>query len=491
VARLYERDHFLIGGRRPRPSGREELAVVSPSTEEPVGRVPLAAEADVDAAVAAARHAFDEGPWPRLPLEERARILLAAHDALLPQAAALSELVAAEMGVPLALSQVFTARALGVIPSFVEVARGLALEEERPGALADALIVREPVGVAAGIAPWNAPVLNAVVKLTAPLLMGCTVVYKPAAETPLDAYPAVEALQEAGVPPGAVNLVPGGREVGEALVRHSGVDKVAFTGSAAAGRRVGALCGEALKHVTLELGGKSAAIVLDDADLDAAAPALQTAAFGNSGQNCVAFSRVLAPRSRYDEVVELLAARAAALVVGDPFAPETNVGPLVSERQRDRVEGYVRAGRDEGARLVQGGGRPAHLERGWYFEPTVFAGVESGMRIAQEEIFGPVVAVTPYDGEDEAVRIANDSAYGLHGGVFTTSPDRALAVARRIRTGTFTVNGYMVNFDAPFGGVKSSGLGREFGPEGLLAYMEQKTVNFPRPPAPVAATRTE
>ena len=383
------------------------------------------------------------------------------------------------MGLPLTLSNVFTARALGVIPTFVDVARTVAFEERRPGSLADALVVREPVGVVAGIAPWNAPVLNAIVKLAGPLLMGCTVVYKPAPETPLDAYLVVEALQEAGVPAGAVNLVPGGREVGEHLVRHRGVDKVAFTGSAAAGRRVGAICGEQLKPVTLELGGKSAAIVLDDADLDQAAVPLQVAAFGNSGQNCVAFSRVLAPRSRYDEVVDLLAARAAGLVVGDPFVPETNLGPLVSERQRTRVEEYIRVGREQGARLVTGGGRPAHLERGWYVEPTVFADVSSGQRIAQEEIFGPVVAVIPYETEDDAVRIANDSEYGLHGGVFTTSPVRALAVARRVRTGTFTVNGYMVNFDAPFGGVRSSGLGREFAVEGLLGYAEQKTVNFP------------
>jgi aldehyde dehydrogenase (NAD+) len=479
---LYEREYFLIGGQRAAPVGEGKLDVICPSTEAPAGRVPLATAADIDAAVAAARRAFDEGPWPRLPLEERARVLLAAHDALVPLVAEISELTTAEMGVPITVAtNGLTPRAIGTIPVFVELARTVALEEERPGRLADALVLREPVGVVAAIAPWNAPVLNTIAKLAPALLMGCTVVYKPAPETPLDAYYFVEALHDAGIPAGVVNLVPGGREVGEHLVGHPGVDKVSFTGSTAAGRRVGAICGEQFKRMTLELGGKSAAIVLDDADLAQAELPLQLAAFGNSGQICVSYSRVLAPRSRYDEVVDLLARRAEGLVVGDPFAPETTMGPLVAERQRARVEGYITSGIEEGARVVTGGGRPPGLDTGWFVEPTVFADVSGKMRIAREEIFGPVVAVLPYDTEEDAVRVANDSDYGLHGAVFTASAERGVAVARKIRTGTFTVNGYLVNFDAPFGGVKCSGVGREFSLEGILSCTELKTVNFPHP----------
>jgi acyl-CoA reductase-like NAD-dependent aldehyde dehydrogenase len=475
----YVRDHFLIGGRPAKPESNEELAVISPSSEEWIGSVPLAATQDVDRAVAAARAAFDDGPWPRMPAAERVEILRAAHALLVPQTAEIARVVTSEMGQPITIStEAITPRAIDTILRFAGLA-GLLEEEVRPGSAATAVVLREPVGVVAAIAPWNGPLANAVIKIAPALVAGCTVVYKPAPETPLDAYYLVEALTEAGLPDGVLNLVPAGREVGEHLVRHPGVDKVSFTGSTAAGRRVGAICGEHLKRVTLELGGKSAAIVLEDADLAVAGPALQTASFGNAGQVCASFSRILAPRSRYDEVVEMISERAASIVVGDPFEPETTLGPLVAERQRDRVEGYIASGLEQGARIVRGGGRPAHLERGWFVEPTVFRDVRPEMSIAREEIFGPVVAVIPYDSEDEAVAIANDSDYGLHGGVFTGDPAHGLEIARRVRTGTFTVNGYLVNFDAPFGGVKCSGLGREFSTEGLLSFTEPKTVNFP------------
>jgi len=478
---MYERDSFLIGGVPVAPAGAGVLGVVCPSTEERVGHVPLAVDEDMDRAVAAARLAFDEGPWPRLSLAERAEVLLAAHEALAPQTVAIADLTTAEMGVPVTVARNgYIPRTLATIPQFVELAQSVTLLEERRGGLADAQVWREPVGVVAAIAPWNAPFMSAVVKLTPALLMGCTAVYKPAPETPLDAYVFVDALQEAGLPPGVLNLVPGGREVGEHLVRHPGIDKVSFTGSTAAGRRIGAICGESFKRMTLELGGKGAAIIFEDADLEQAALPLQQSAFGNSGQVCASYSRILAPRSRYDEVVDLLAERASKLVVGDPFSTETNLGPLVAERQRARVEEYVETGVAEGARLVTGGGRPSGLDRGWYVEPTVFADVDNGMRIAREEIFGPVVAVIPYESEEEAIRLANDTDYGLHGAVFTADPERALDVARRVRSGTFTINGYLVNFDAPFGGVKCSGVGREYSLEGLLSCTELKTVNFPR-----------
>jgi aldehyde dehydrogenase (NAD+) len=276
-----------------------------------------------------------------------------------------------------------------------------------------------------------------------------------------------------------LNVVPAGREVGEHLVTHRGVDKIGFTGSTAAGRRIASLCGEQLKRVTLELGGKSAAIVLEDADLASVLPELVPAAIMNNGQACVAQTRVLAPRDRYQEVVDGLVDAVAALHVGDPMDPVTQVGPLVTSRQRDRVEGYIATGQEEGAKVAVGGGRPEGLERGWYVEPTLFVDVDNKMTIAQEEIFGPVVAVIPYDGEEEAVAIANDSEYGLSGSVWSADPARGLDVARRVRTGTLTVNGFILSFSSPFGGFKSSGIGREMGPEGLAAYLEDKQINLP------------
>jgi betaine-aldehyde dehydrogenase len=480
TADYYERDFFWIAGQRARPKTPGRLEVICPSTEARVGSVPVATDDDIDRAVTAARRAFDAGPWPHLTLDDRAATLMTAYESLAARIEDIGHLTTSEMGVPITTAVgAYTPRALGLIPQSIAFAREITFEERRPGSMSSALVWREPVGVTAAIAPWNGPFMNAIGKVAPALLVGCTVVYKPAPETPLDAYCFADALHDAGLPEGVFNLVPAGREVGEHLVRHPGVDKVSFTGSTAAGRRVGAICGEHLKRVTLELGGKGAAIILEDADLDSAALALGQSAFGNSGQVCASFSRVLAPRSRYDEVVAVLVARASAAVVGDPFDPATTLGPLVAERQRARVESYITAGLQEGARLVHGGGRPATLDRGWYIEPTVFADVDNSSRIAQEEIFGPVVAVIPYDGEDHAVALANDTAYGLHSGVFTSDTERGIALARRIRAGTFTVNGYLVNFDAPFGGVKCSGIGREFGLEGVLGFTEQKTVNVP------------
>jgi betaine-aldehyde dehydrogenase len=316
-------------------------------------------------------------------------------------------------------------------------------------------------------------------KLGPALAAGATVVLKPAPETPLDAYLLAEALLEAGLPPGVVNVVPAGREVGEHLVTHPGVDKIGFTGSTAAGKRIAALCGEQLKRVTLELGGKSAAIILDDADVGELMPNLLGAAMMNTGQACAAQTRILASRDRYQDVVDALCDVVSQQQVGDPFDPATTIGPLVAERQRDRVEGYIAKGQQEGAKVVLGGGRPSAQKTGWYVEPTVFVNVDNQMTIAREEIFGPVLAVIPYDGVDDAVRIANESDYGLSGSVWSSDVAAGIEVAKRVRTGTYTVNGFMLEFSCPFGGYKQSGVGRELGPEGLVAYLEAKSISLP------------
>jgi betaine-aldehyde dehydrogenase len=341
------------------------------------------------------------------------------------------------------------------------------------------LVRHEPVGVVAAIVPWNVPLFTAALKLGPALAAGCTVVLKPAPETPLDAYLLAEVIEASGLPEGVVNIVAAGREAGEHLVCHPGVDKVGFTGSTAAGRRIASLCGERLKRFTLELGGKSAAVILDDADIAATMAGLVPAAFMNNGQACVAQTRILAPAERYDEVAEALVEAVRAMTVGDPLDPTTVIGPLVAARQRDRVEGYIAAGIEEGAKPAIGGnGRPARP--GWFVEPTVFIGANNQMRIAREEIFGPVVAVIPYEDTEDAIRIADDSDYGLSGSVWTADVSRGLEVARRVRTGTFGVNGSGMDFGAPFGGFKSSGIGRELGPEGLTHYLEDKTITLPR-----------
>jgi aldehyde dehydrogenase (NAD+) len=335
------------------------------------------------------------------------------------------------------------------------------------------------VGVVAAIVPWNVPLFVTMRKLAPALAAGCTVVLKPAPETPLDAYQLAECLEAAGLPNGVVNIVMAGREVGEYLVTHPDIDKVSFTGSTAAGRRVAGLCGERLRRCTLELGGKSAAIILDDADLTETIAGLYVpTSLMNNGQACVAQTRILASRSRYQEVVDALVEATRNIKVGDPLDPDTAVGPLVAERQRTRVEGYLAKGQEEGAKIAIGGGRPAGLPKGWYVEPTVFVNVDNKMTIAQEEIFGPVVVVIPYDDVDDAVAIANDSQYGLSGSVWSADQATAVDIARRVRTGTMGINGMGMDFGGPFGGYKCSGLGRELGPEGLQGYLEYKNITL-------------
>lgn len=473
-------DRLFIGGDWVEPEGTGTIEVRSPATQEPVGRVPEASTADVDRAVAAARRAFDEGPWPHLDPSERATVLAAISAAIVARSDELARLISEENGSPVSWSimgQVFSATM--VADYYVGLAEEYPFREERSGMLGSSLVRKLPVGVAAAIVPWNVPLFISLLKLAPAMVAGCPVVLKPAPETPLDAFVLAEIAAEAGLPAGVLNVVPAGREVGEHLVTSEGVDKVSFTGSTAAGRRIAGLCGERLRRVTLELGGKSAAIVLDDADLDHVVANLLPAAMMNNGQACVAQSRVLVSRNRERELVDALSEAAAKLTVGDPLDAATEIGPLVAERQRDRVEGYIAAGREEGARVTVGGGRPGGLDSGWYVEPTVFAGVDNSMRIAREEIFGPVVSVIPYDDVDDAVAIANDSPYGLSGSVYGADVEAAAEIAGRVRTGTSTVNGFMLEFGSPFGGFKASGLGRELGPEGLEAYLELQSISLP------------
>jgi betaine-aldehyde dehydrogenase len=473
------RDSLYIGGHHAKPATGATIDVISPTTEAVVGRVPEASKADVDRAVAAARKAFDAGPWPRTAPEERADALQRLLAALQKRAADIASTITLEMGCPMSFShagQVFATNM--VLDFYAQLARSFPFEEKRPAMIGSALVRQEPVGVAAAIVPWNVPLFTTMLKLAPALAAGCTIVVKPAPETPLDAYLLADALDEAGLPEGVVSLLPAGREVGEYLVTHPGIDKVGFTGSTAAGRKIAALCGERLRRVTLELGGKSAAIVLDDADLGAVIPQIVGAGTMNNGQACVAQTRVLFPRSRYREGVEALAAAVGSLVVGDPAEMTTQIGPLVAARQRDRVLGYIDKGKSEGARCVVGGGRPASQKKGWFVEPTLFADVDNRMTIAQEEIFGPVLSAIPYEDDADALRIANDSEYGLSGSVWTADPARGLDVARRVRTGTYNVNYFMMAMTSPFGGFKASGVGRELGPEGLRAYLEAKTICF-------------
>jgi len=475
----HDRDTFFIDGGWAAPASSAQLEVVSPHTEELVATVPEGSIADIDAAVAAARRSFDEGPWPRMSPAERIAVVEAFSGLYAARLGDMADLITLEMGAPTSFSNLAQSPAPWMqIEAFLAIAREYPWEAERQGALGAPVVVRrEPVGVVAAIPPWNVPQFTIMSKVIPALLAGCTVVVKPAPETPLDTYLMAELLQEAGVPAGVVNIVAAGREVGEHLVSHPGIDKVAFTGSTAAGRRIGAICGDQLKRVSLELGGKSAAIVLDDADLSTTMEGLKFVALMNSGQACVAQTRILASRARYDEVVGALVETVGAMPVGDPMDPATEIGPLVAQRQQERVEKYIALGQEEGARVVLGGnGRPDGLDHGWYVRPTIFAGVDNKMRIAQEEIFGPVLSVIPYDDVDDAIRIANDSDYGLAGTVWTSDAAAGLEVARGVRAGTYGVNTYTMDFAAPFGGYKASGVGREFGPEGLGQYTELKSI---------------
>ncbi|HMG40368.1 MAG TPA: aldehyde dehydrogenase [Acidimicrobiales bacterium] len=474
-----DRHELYVGGAWAAPRGGERLTVVSPHTGRPIATAPAASTDDVDTAVALARQAFDEGEWPRTPPAARAEVVARLGARYAGQLDEMAAVISSENGSPLTFSQFGQVGAVPrIIDGYLEAAAALAWEDDVPGAFGGARVLREPVGVVAAITAWNVPQILIVAKLVPALLAGCCVVVKAAPESPLDALLLADLIDGCGFPPGVVSILPGGVEAGRRLVAHPSVDKVTFTGSTAVGREIGAVCGEQLKRVSLELGGKSAAIVLDDADLARTAAGLRFASYMNNGQACAAQTRVLVPRSRHGEAVEALADAVRSFVVGDPLDPATEIGPLVSERQRDRVQGYVELGLAEGARRVVGGEPlPPAAADGWYVAPTLFADVDNRMRIAQEEIFGPVVVVVAYEDDDDAVRLANDSIYGLGGSVWTADKTRGLGIARRVRTGTFGVNSYGPDVVTPFGGYKSSGLGREYGTEGLQSFVELKCVH--------------
>jgi aldehyde dehydrogenase (NAD+) len=479
--RLMYRNEFFVGGEWVKPASAERFAVISPSTEEQVGELPEATTEDADRAVAAARAAFEDGPWPRMSPSERAGVLARAADELRKRVGDIAGITVDEMGC--AVSQAPQGQTGMVAPLFdyyAGLARTFEFERRVEAGPRAGLVTYEPAGVVAAIVPWNAPVTLGAWKVAPALAAGCTVVLKPAPEAPLSNFVLAEALHEAGVPAGVLNVLPAGREVGEHLVRHPDTDKVAFTGSTAAGRRIMSVCGEQVKRVSLELGGKSASVILDDADLGAVIAKVVHGAMHMAGQVCGAHTRVLVPRSRYAEAVEAAVAGVAHITVGDPHDPATLVGPLVAERQRERVEGYVKLATAAGARIAAGGGRPHDQPRGWYVSPTILADVDNTMRVAREEIFGPVLCLIPYDTDDDAVAIANDSPYGLSGGVWSADPARAVAVAKRLRTGSIAVNGSYPPFPhVPFGGFKQSGLGRELGPEGLTGYLEPRSIGLP------------
>jgi acyl-CoA reductase-like NAD-dependent aldehyde dehydrogenase len=475
-------DALFIGGNLTPAHSADRIPVVNPATEQRFASIPDADSADVDKAVRSAQEALRTSGWAQLSPSERAPYLRRLADILESRKDELGRLVTAENGSLLATSAWAQGTATaGYYRYFASLADELEVETAGSARASGTVVRREPVGVTALIVPWNGPQGAIAWKLGPALAAGCAAVVKPAPETSLDAYILADAVVAAGIPAGVVNIITGGREAGANLVSHPVVSKVAFTGSTAAGRKVALACAESFKRVTLELGGKSAAILLGDVDLAAFAPFVATACSPFSGQVCRALTRILAPRDRYDEVVDVVVEALGSLTVGDPTDARTQLGPLVSARQRERVEGYIASGLDEGAKLALGGGRPAGLERGYYVEPTVFRDADNAMRIAQEEIFGPVLTVIAYDDDDDAVRIANDSAYGLGGAVFTSDAERGFGLARRIASGSVGVNHYALAIDAPFGGVKQSGIGRELGPGALDAYLETKSIY--RPPA--------
>ena len=478
------RTKLFIGGRWQPPSSSATIPVISPVTEQAIGIVPESTSLDVDSAVGAARSALRSEDWRDLGTTERAAVLRRFATALENRAEERAATVTAENGMPISLSRFAEGAApVQILRYYADLIERTPVEEHRSSTpfTGTTVVRREPVGVVAAIAPWNFPAILSMFKIAPALAAGCTVVLKPSPETTLDSYILADAALEAGLPAGVLNIVTGDAHIGQQLVAHPGVDKVAFTGSTAAGRQIGKVCGELIRPVTLELGGKSAALVLDDADVEATVAGLATASLLNTGQTCYMSTRVLVPRSQYRTYLDAITALAASLPVGDPTDEATFVGPLISERQRDRVLSYIARGLAEGASLTTGGTVPNGLDRGFYIAPTVFGDVEASSTIASEEIFGPVLSILTYESDDEAVEMANDSDYGLGGTVWTSDDSHGLAIARRVETGSFGVNGFNLDWGSPFGGVKASGVGRELGPEGLASYQNLKSIFLSTP----------
>jgi len=475
AAELQARDRIFIGGAWVEPQSSETIEVINSATEEPMGSIPACTAADADRAVIAAREAFE--PWSQTPREERAGYLSAIAAGLGERADEIAATIAQELGMPLKLSRMIQAGLpIGQFAAMPGLMEDVAWEEE----IGNSRVLREPVGVLGAITPWNYPLNQIAAKVAPALAAGCTVVLKPSEVVPLNAFILAEVIEAAGLPPGVFNLITGtGPVVGEAIAGHPGVDMVSFTGSTRAGRRVSELASATVKPVAMELGGKSPNVILDDADLAKAVPDGVAKCYLNSGQTCSALTRMLVPREKLAEVEEIAAQTAAAFTPGDPFDESTRLGPLVSDVQRERVRGYIQKGETEGAKLVTGGGAPPEgLERGYFVRPTVFSEVSTEMTIAQEEIFGPVLSIQPYEDEEDAVRVANDSDYGLAGGVWSADQDRAIAVARRIRTGQIEINGGAFNPVAPFGGYKQSGHGRENGRYAIEELLQVKSLQL-------------
>ncbi|WP_025778238.1 aldehyde dehydrogenase [Brevibacterium sp. VCM10] len=473
-------DKLFVGGEWTSPASSKRIDLVTPSTAEVFTTIPDVTEADVDAAVRAARSSFDSGVWRKKSLDERIQVLSKVSELLGERIDEVAGIITTEMGSPITLSTKM--QAMGskmLLDALIELAPQYQWRDTRKHATGNALVEKEPVGVVAAVVPWNAPLQISIIKLTPALLAGCSVVLKPTPQTALNAFFLADLLSQAGLPEGVLSVLPADREVSAYLSSHPGVDKVSFTGSTAAGRKVAAQCGNDLRRCTLELGGKSAAVVLADADLDQVIPAIRALSLRNTGQVCSNKTRIVAARSIRDELNDRLAEMMRSMPVGDPFDPDVEIGPLASAAQLERVLGYIESGKSSGAGLLLGGDRPSDLGAGYYVSPTVFTDVDPNAKIAQEEIFGPVLTTHYFDTEEEAIAIANNSDYGLNGSVFSADVYHALDVAREIRTGTVEVNGNGGGFYAPIGGFKNSGIGREAGLEGFDAYVEIKSYGLP------------
>ena len=474
---LRHADRLFIGGEWVAPSSGDRIQVSDSTTEEIFLEVAEAKADDMHRAIGAAREAFDHGPWPRMTYADRATFLRAVAEGLLARGEDIGQMWPRETGALYSVSRHAGQDGFDIFTYYANQADEFPFEKEVTPTFGEAgLLIREPVGVVGAIIPWNSPTRLIGYKVAPALIAGCTVVLKASPEAPAAAYVLAEVVAAAGLPPGVVNVVTADREVSELLVRDHRVDKITFTGSTAAGRKIGSICGERVARCTLELGGKSAAVILDDIDIAKTATHLTRQECLLTGQSCSSLTRVIVPVKRHDEMLEALAEEFRRVRVGDPFDPESQLGPLVSERQRARVEHYVTKGSEDGAILAAGGGRPSHLVRGYYVEPTVFGNVDNSSTIAQEEIFGPVLTVIPAADEEHAIELANDTIYGLNASVFTDDLERALDVARRLRSGTVGHNAFRTDFGIAFGGFKQSGIGREGGTEGLMPFLETKTV---------------